>query len=176
MERVLREFLAVVEAGRHNAERQLAAAVARAEERPDSARLAAANPSSGSHEGRWYWSWHEALDSLRARLEAMTPNERETPACWLERGGLETATQFAQVVPRGTPRCAPIVEINPAFLRRDLPRSAIQVAVFGHVGFCMRTMREFTPQLKIGLRSGCAAVLRMMSEADWGAVRKTLDR
>ncbi|MBI2795128.1 MAG: hypothetical protein HYX65_00300 [Gemmatimonadetes bacterium] len=173
---VLREYLQVIEAGRANADRQLAAAVRLAEERPDSARLAAANPSSASPEGRWYWSWHEAGDALRARLEAMSPEEADLPACLLDRSEAETAAQYRLVALRGTPRCAPIVQVNPGFLRRDLPRWTVQVALFGHVGFCMRTMREFTPQLKTGLRSGCAAVLKMMSEADWGAVHKLLDR
>ena len=176
VERVLVAYLTAIQEGRAIAYRQLARNVSVAEAHPDSATNAAANPSSSSRDGRWFWSWQEASDSLLARLEAMPAAQLDSPACFADRVGLEAAFQFVQVDSRQTPGCAPVVEIDPAFLRPELPRASIQLAILPHVGFCARTMRDLPPQVRISLRSGCAAVLKLLNEADWGRVRKTMDR
>ena len=176
VERVLVAYLKAIQGGRAVAYRQLARKVADAEAHPDSASNAAANPSSTGRDGRWFWSWQEASDSLLARMESMPVAQLDAPACFLERAGLEPAFQYLQVDSRQVPGCTPIVEIDPGFVRSELSRASIQLAIFPHVGACVRTVRALTPQVRVALRSGCAAVLKMLNEADWGRVRATMDR
>ena len=108
----------------------------------------------------------DALSQLQRKLAAMTPSERSAQARYMQDRPWENID---------SPKGAPLVVINPDFMDRSLPRSAIQVIVSD---FNYNRGIERGEKLYLGAAPASAAthlgVWRMKKESRWSTLKELM--
>jgi hypothetical protein len=128
-----------------------------------------ANPPRGAKESFWYWNPLDALADANARLASMTPQERQSPACLEIAANKDGRYEIKGRIVAIATACEPLVETNPDYFDRTLPRTAAQLLTVDNVTRCLPARPSQWP-------GGCAAHLKMWEQLDWQKLAAVLER
>ncbi len=106
------------------------------------------------------------LESYKRQLSTLQPHEKEEQACYVSG---KSSGWLYEVVPLGTPECAPIARLNPALIDPKLPRTTPQLVV---VREFMDIEGNYHPNKRIDIRTTVDALI----QTDWKKVQNLLDK
>ncbi len=130
---------------------------------------AAAPPVRGNKDSEWYFNAMDEYANAQKRLASLSPEEAASPACfealdirlpYSMRGEIRSRT--------GNPACLPLVETNPDYYDRALPRTAPQLLTVTSITRCTKLGGPaFVPTAVDIEGGGCPVHAKMWQEMDW---------
>lgn len=137
-----------------------------------------ANPRKDAR-GLWYWSPIEAHDEAVRTLAALSPDEANAPACFVELTDAERSngryTMTGNVVAESSrPGCRQIVRTNWDYFDLSLPRTTPQILFVSDFGRCVIVSGDRLVSRPIDRwdspPQGCVQHAQMWREADWAKI------
>ena len=132
--------------------------------------LNAANAPRGDRKSDWYWNPLDAFAEAQRRLAGLTAEEGAAPACFEKAVNGEGRYAMPGEV-RGWAAgaaCQALVETNPDYYDRALPRTAVQLITVTSISRCATfrgsTLISSSTRLYSG---GCPVHARMWQELNW---------
>ena len=118
----------------------------------------AAAPVRGDGQNEQYFDAMDTYAAAQQRLAALTPEEAAAPACYVATPPTGRSYVMQGQVRRGTgsAACTPLVETNPAYYDRTLPRSAAQLITLTSVTRCANSAEAGWFRLPGTLTAGAA--------------------
>jgi len=130
---------------------------------------AAAPPVRGNPDSEWYFNAIDGYANAQARLASLSPEEAASPACYeavdlrlpyAMRGEIRSST--------GDPACLPLVETNPNYYERTLPRSTPQLLTVTSITRCAKLGDATLVPTSVDIEGGgCPVHAKMWQELDW---------
>jgi len=137
-----------------------------------------ANPQKDA-KGSWYWAPLDAHDDAVRRLAALSPEEANGPACFIERTTAERSTgRFtipgAFVPEASAPGCRQVVRTNWDYFDLSLPRTTPQILFVRDFGRCVKVAGDQLVSAPISRwdvpPQGCVQHAQIWREADWAKI------
>jgi hypothetical protein len=134
-----------------------------------------ANPQKDA-KGLWYWAPLDAHEEAARRLAALSPEEANGPACFIELTAAERSngryTMPGTFVPEASaPGCRQVVRTNWEYFDLTLPRTAPQILFVRDFGRCVKVAGDTLVSVPIGRwdypPQGCVQHAQMWREVDW---------
>ncbi|MDR3737920.1 MAG: hypothetical protein P4L40_02770 [Terracidiphilus sp.] len=130
---------------------------------------AAAPPVRGNKDSEWYFNAIDAYANAQKRLASLSPEEAASPACfepvdlrlpYSMRGEIHTRS--------GNPACLPLLQTNPNYYDRTLPRTAPQLLTVTSITRCVDLGgSKFVPTTVDIEGGGCPVHAKMWREMNW---------
>lgn len=145
---------------------------------------AAADPKRDA-KGNWYWSPVDAHEEAVRTLAALSPEQANAPACFIELSAAERSngryTMPGSIVPEASqPGCRQIVRTNWDYFDLTLPRTAAQILLVGEFGRCVTVNGDTLVSRPIDRwdspPQGCVQHAQMWREADWAKIAALVAR
>jgi len=127
----------------------------------------------------YYTSRNNLPDSIKKvramyqqQLTSLRPEEREMPACFLNRYN----DSWGQGnVPHGTPGCKPIVRLNPGLISPKVPRTAIQFVMIRSFEDIQERYNKLPAASKDSL-SNFRVTIDTITQTDWSRIYNLIDK
>lgn len=130
---------------------------------------AAAPPVRGNKDSEWYFNAMDEYANAQKRLASLSPEEAASPACfepvdvrlpYAMRGEIRKITR--------NPACLPLVQTNPDYYDRTLPRTAPQLLTITSITRCVDLDRPKVVPTAIDIEGGgCPVHAKMWQEMNW---------
>jgi hypothetical protein len=130
---------------------------------------AAAPPVRGNPDSEWYFNAIDEYANAQQRLASLSPEEGASPACfeavdlrlpYAMRGEIHSST--------GDPACLPLIETNPNYYDRTLPRTAPQLLTVTSITRCVKLGDAMVVPTSVDIEGGgCPVHAKMWQEMDW---------
>jgi len=138
----------------------------------------AAPPVRGNPDSEWYFNAIDEYANAQQRLASLSSEEASSPACFAAidirlpytmRGEIRSST--------GDPACLPLVETNPNYYDRTLPRTAPQLLTVTSITRCVKLGDAMLVPTAIDIEGGgCPVHAKMWQEMDWQKLADILTR
>jgi len=138
-----------------------------------------AAPSRGDGHSQQYFDAVDTFAATQRRLAALSPEEASAPACYVASSTPGRSFVAPGQIRRGNggAGCVPLVETNPAYYDRTLPRSAAQLITLTSVTRCaeFRGGRVVSTSRNT-YAGGCLVHAQMWQELNWQRLAELLVR
>ena len=130
---------------------------------------AAAPPVRGNKDSEWYFNAIDGYANAQKRLASLSPEEAASPACF-EAVDLRLPYAMRGEIRRsaGNPACLPLLETNPKYYDRTLPRTAPQLMTVSSITRCVTIgSAKLVPTAVDTSGGGCPVHAKMWEELNW---------
>jgi hypothetical protein len=127
------------------------------------------SPVRGNKDSEWYFNAMDEYANAEKRLASLSPEEAASPACF-QALDLRLPYTMRGEIRRisGNPACLPLVETNPNYYDRTLPRTAPQLMTVTSITRCVDLGRATLVPTAVDIEGGgCPVHAKMWQEMNW---------